>query len=121
MESTRYRTIDSETLLPAMLISLVVIAVAAFAAFNMEHEGHHITGMSNQVIWGMPHVLAIFLIVSASGALNVASIASVFNKAFYKPLARLSAVVAVSLLIGGLTVILLDLGRPDRLIVAMTY
>lgn len=121
MESTRYRSIDSETLLPAMLISLVVIVVAAFAAFNMEHEGHHITGMSNQVIWGMPHVLAIFLIVSASGALNVASIASVFNKAFYKPLARLSAVVAVSLLIGGLTVILLDLGRPDRLIVAMTY
>ena len=121
MESVRYRSINTEAFLPAIAISLVVIAIAAFAAFNMEHEGHHITGMSNQVIWGVPHVLAIFLIVSASGALNVASIASVFDKAFYKPLARLSAVVAVALLIGGLTVILLDLGRPDRLIVAMTY
>ena len=121
MDTLRYRSIDSSALIPPLLISLVVITLAAFAAFNMEHQGHHITGMSNQVIWGMPHVLAIFLIVSASGALNVASIASVFNKTFYKPLARLSAVLAVALLIGGLTVILLDLGRPDRLIVAMTY
>ncbi|MFT7673499.1 MAG: Ni/Fe-hydrogenase subunit HybB-like protein, partial [Gammaproteobacteria bacterium] len=40
---------------------------------------------------------------------------------FYKPLSRLSIALAVSLLIGGLSVILLDLGRPDRLIIAMTY
>jgi Ni/Fe-hydrogenase subunit HybB-like protein len=121
METTRYQSFSAGAYLPSILISLLVIGIAAIGAYNMEHQGHHITGMSNQVIWGMPHVLAIFLIVSASGALNVASVASVFNKAFYKPLARLSAVVAVGLLIGGLTVILLDLGRPDRLIVAMTY
>ncbi|MBT4078828.1 MAG: polysulfide reductase NrfD [Gammaproteobacteria bacterium] len=87
----------------------------------MEHEGHWITGMTNQVIWGLPHVFAIFLIVAASGALNVASIASVFNKSFYKPLAKLSAVLSLALLAGGLAVLLLDLGRPDRLIVAITY
>jgi Ni/Fe-hydrogenase subunit HybB-like protein len=45
----------------------------------------------------------------------------VFGQSFYKPLSRLSIVLAVSLLIGGLAVILLDLGRPDRLIIAMTY
>jgi molybdopterin-containing oxidoreductase family membrane subunit len=39
----------------------------------------------------------------------------------YKPLARLSALLAVALLIGGLGVLVLDLGRPDRLIVAMTH
>jgi molybdopterin-containing oxidoreductase family membrane subunit len=69
----------------------------------------------------MPHVFAVFLIVAASGALNVASIASVFRKEDYEPLARLSGLLAVSLLAGGLVVLLLDLGRPDRLIVAMTY
>ncbi len=76
--------------------------------------------MTNQVVWGLPHVFAIFLIVAASGALNAASIASVFGKAPYKPIARLSAVLAMSLLIGGLAVLVLDLGRPDRLLVAMT-
>lgn len=122
MSSIKYQAVNTTgPFIPALLISLLVVALAAFAAYNMEHAGHYITGMNNSVIWGMPHVLAIFLIISASGALNIASIASVFNREFYKPLARLSAVIAVSLLIGGLAVILLDLGRPDRLIVAMTY
>jgi len=87
----------------------------------MEHQGHHITGMSNRIVWGAPHVFAVFLIVAASGALNVASIASVFGRELYKPLARLSALLAVTLLAGGLAVLVLDLGRPERLIVAMTH
>ena len=98
------------------LISLI----GMLAAYYMEHNGHWVTGMNNQVIWGTPHVFAIFLIVAASGALNVASISSVFAKTVYKPLARLSGMLALALLSGGLMVLLLDLGRPDRLIVAMT-
>lgn len=90
------------------------------AAWFMEHNGHHVTGMNNQIVWGMPHVFAVFLILAASGALNVASIASVFGKAPYKPLSRLSGLLALALLAGGLAVLVLDLGRPDRLIVAMT-
>jgi len=99
----------------------LLIALGLSAAFYMEHEGHHVTGMTNQIVWGMPHVFAVFLIVAASGALNVASISSVFNKKLYKPLAPLSGLLAVALLVGGLCVLVLDLGRPDRLIVAMTY
>ena len=90
------------------------------AAYYMETNGHHVTGMNNQIVWGIPHVFAVFLIVAASGALNVASIGSVFGKTAYKPLARLSGLVAIALLVGGLAVLVLDLGRPDRLIVAMT-
>ena len=49
-----------------------------------------------------------------------ASISSVFNIKIYKPLGRLSALLAICLLTGGLMVLVLDLGRPDRLVVAMT-
>ena len=87
----------------------------------MEHHGHIVTGMTNQIVWGVPHVFAVFLIVAASGVLNVASIASVFGKKFYKPLAPLSGLLAIAMLAGGLMVLMLDLGRADRLIVAMTY
>ena len=87
----------------------------------MHHHGHVVTGMDNQIVWGLPHVFAVFLIVAASGALNVASIASVFNQKMYKPLAPLSAVLALALMLGGLLVLVLDLGRSDRLIVAMTH
>ena len=99
----------------------LLIVLALGATLHMEHSGHYVTGMSNQIVWGMPHVFAIFLIVAASGALNVASIGTVFGKPLYKPLGRLSGLLAIALLVGGLMVLVLDLGRPDRLIVAMTY
>lgn len=98
-----------------------IILLALGATYYMEHNGHYVTGMSNQIVWGLPHVFAIFLIVAASGALNVASIGSVFGGPMYKPLGRFSGLLAIGLLAGGLVVLLLDLGRPDRLIVAMTY
>lgn len=105
-------------LVGGLLATLLLFGL--YSALTMEHMGHWITGMNNQVVWGIPHVFAIFLIVAASGALNVASIGTVFNKTVYKPLGRLSGLVALALLIGGLAVLVLDLGRPDRLIVAMT-
>ncbi len=123
MAAIHYREIDGRS--PGYLALLgalgAVIAAALGAAWYMEHQGHHVTGMSNRIVWGMPHVFAVFLIVAASGVLNVASIASVFGRALYKPLARLSGLLAVALLAGGLSVLVLDLGRPDRLVVAMTH
>ena len=97
-----------------------LVAIGLGSAYYMEHSGHYVTGMSNQIVWGLPHVFAIFLIVAASGALNIASIGSVFSKTMYKPLGRLSGLLSIALLMGGLVVLVLDLGRPDRLIVAMT-
>jgi molybdopterin-containing oxidoreductase family membrane subunit len=105
----------------ALLGVLGVMILAGFSAsMYMEHHGHYVTGMTNQIVWGMPHIFAVYLIVAASGALNVASIASVFSKKSYKPLAPLSGLLAIALLTGGLAVLVLDLGRPDRLIIAMT-
>ena len=98
-----------------------IMSIAGIAWYYMEHNGHWVTGMNNHVVWGTPHVFAVFLIVAASGALNVASIASVFGKKEYKPLAPLSGLLAITLLVAGLLVLVLDLGRPDRLIVAMTH
>lgn len=106
----------------AGLAALVfVILIGMLSAYYMEHSGHWVTGMSNQIVWGLPHVFAIFLIVAASGALNVASIGSVFGGPLYKPLGRFSGLLAIGLLAGGLVVLLLDLGRPERLLVAITH
>lgn len=123
MASVQYREIDGRSGAYLALLGVLGALVLAGlgAAWSMEHEGHHITGMTNRIVWGTPHVFAVFLIVAASGALNVASIASVFGRELYKPLARLSGLLAITLLAGGLAVLVLDLGRPDRLIVAMTH
>jgi molybdopterin-containing oxidoreductase family membrane subunit len=121
--SVQYREIEGRSVGYAVLLGVLGILVLGglAAAWTMEHHGHVITGMTNRIVWGTPHVFAVFLIVAASGALNVASIASVFGRELYKPLARLSGLLAVTLLAGGLAVLVLDLGRPERLVVAMTH
>ena len=88
----------------------ILIVAGLMSTLHMEHEGHYVTGMNNQIVWGIPHVFAIFLIVAASGAANIATIGTVFGKKIYQPLGRLSAFLAASLLVGGLIVLLLDLG-----------
>ena len=122
MARIAHQKLEDHTPLFWILLAIygVVILVGLGAAYTVEHHGHVITGMTNQIVWGMPHVFAVFLIVAASGALNVASVSSVFNRPEYKPYARLSGLLAITLLVGGLAVLVLDLGRPDRLIVAMT-
>ena len=123
MKKIEYTAIEGNSLAYYGLLGGLglLMLIGLLAVWHMEHNGHYVTGMTNQIVWGMPHVFAVFLIVAASGALNVASIASVFRKEDYEPLARLSGLLAIALLAGGLVVLLLDLGRPDRLIVAMTY
>ena len=98
----------------------LVALAGLYAVHMMESHGHIITGMNNQIVWGLPHVFAIFLIVAASGVLNVASIGSVFGKTMYKARAPLASLLSIAMLSGGLTVLMLDLGRPDRIIVAAT-
>lgn len=98
----------------------LVLLAGMYAVHMMEEHGHIISGMNNQIVWGLPHVFAIFLVVAASGVLNVASIGSVFGKAIYKARAPLASLLSIAMLAGGLTVLMLDLGRPDRIIVAAT-
>ena len=123
MTHTHYRVIEGRSPGFFALLGLFGLLMLAglLSAWYMEHNGHWVTGMTNRIVWGVPHVFAVFLIVAASGALNIASIASVFGRQLYKPLARLSGLLAIALLAGGLIVLVLDLGRPDRLIVAMTH
>jgi len=122
IDSTSYEPLQPSA--KAYWLTLLVLLLAAvlggYCAYTMEHVGHKISGMNNSIVWGLPHVFAISMILAASGALNGATLSSVFADNTYKPWARLSVTLAITLLIGGLVVLVLDLGRPDRLFIAMT-
>ncbi|NDU87739.1 MAG: polysulfide reductase NrfD, partial [Ferrovum sp.] len=119
MDATRIRT-ELRNFYLLLGVSAGLTGIGLLAAWMMEEHGHIISGMNNQIVWGLPHVFAIFMIVAASGVLNVASIGSVFGRKVYKVRAPLAGLMAVALLAGGLMVLMLDLGRPDRVIVAAT-
>jgi molybdopterin-containing oxidoreductase family membrane subunit len=99
------------------VFALLAAGLAAFLA--IEINGHQVTGMSQRVPWGVPHVFAYFLILAASGAINVAMLAAVFGRTLYKPVEPLSALLAIALLLAGLTILVVDLGRPDRVMLTL--
>jgi molybdopterin-containing oxidoreductase family membrane subunit len=121
MKIEQYSPAEERLFYILLALGGLVTAIGLGAAWYMEHHGHVVTGMTNQVFWGLPHVFGIFLIIGASGVLNVASIGSVFGKKVYKPRAPLSGLLAIIMLAAGLFIIMLDLGRADRVLVAATH
>ncbi len=121
MNFEKFHHIEERVFYALVGILGLTVLLGAGAWHYMEEHGHVVTGMSNQIVWGLPHVFAIFLIVAASGVLNVASIGSVFGKTVYKARAPLSGLLALAMLGGGLATLMLDLGRSDRLIIAATH
>ncbi len=118
-----YRAIEGNSASYFSLLGVLgfFLLTGAGAFLYIETQGHGVTNMTNQVVWGLPHVFAISLLVLASGALNLASMATVFGAKHYKQFRRFSAFLAIALLAGGLAVLVLDLGRPDRMLLTMMH
>lgn len=121
MSSSSFSRNESFYFYALAAIGVFVVFLGYLGMHQMEEHGHIVSGMNNQIVWGIPHVFAIFMIVAASGVLNIGSIGTVFGQAPYKLRTPLAAIIAVGLLSGGLAVLMLDLGRPDRIIVAATH
>jgi molybdopterin-containing oxidoreductase family membrane subunit len=106
----------------AMLVILGILAAGGlYASYLMFEGGHYITGMTNQVPWGFPIVMAVYLIGLSAGSLVLSSLSSVFGKKEYKVFSRVAVYLAALLLMAGLMSITLDWGRPDRLMIPFTY
>lgn len=100
-----------------LIISGAVAALAPLSAFCLFLNGHHVTNMTNQVPWGMPIVMAVYLIGASAGSLVLSAMSSVFGKVEYKPFARMAALLAILLIVAALMAIIMDWGRPDRVLV----
>jgi len=92
-----------------------------YSFYLMYTEGHYLTGMNNQVPWGLPIVITIYFIGLSAGSLVLSSLSSVFGQTQYKGFARIAAYLAALLLIGALLSLGLDLGRPERIGLAFLY
>jgi len=101
---------------------LSILALGGLYAFYLMYtKGHYLTGMNNQVPWGMPIVMTIYFIGLSAGSLVLSSLSAVFGQKEYKGFARVSAYLAALLLIGALLSLGLDLGRPERIGLAFLY
>jgi Ni/Fe-hydrogenase subunit HybB-like protein len=95
--------------------ALGVLALGGLISFIVSYvQGHQVFGGSNAVPWGMPIVLAIYLIGLSAGSLILSSLTYVFGREEYRPIARMAIFLAIVLIFGAMLSIAIDLGRPEK-------
>ena len=98
-----------------------VICIGLYALFLQITKGHLITGMRDNVVWGVYIVNFVFVLgLSYAGAI-IAGIFHLGKVEWAKPLQRILKLITVFALLIGPLYILLCLGRPERLFNLFIY
>ena len=98
-----------------MLFLLAVIGVGVYALYLQVVEGHVVTGMRDNVVWGIYIANFIFFIgISYAGAI-ISGFLHLLNIEWRKPIIRIAELITVIATLIGPLYILLCVGRLDRL------
>jgi Ni/Fe-hydrogenase subunit HybB-like protein len=94
---------------------LAVIGLGFYAFLQQVFKGHEVTGMRDNVVWGVYIVNFIFFMgVSYAGAL-ISGTLHLFKTAWRKPIIRMAEFITIIALLIGPCFILLCIGRLDKL------
>lgn len=97
------------------LFFLAWISVGAYALYLQITKGHSITGMRDNVVWGLYIVNFIFFIGLSYAGSIIAGLLHLFKVPWGKPIVRLAQMMTIISVIVGPIFILLCVGRFDRL------
>lgn len=94
---------------------LAVIGLGFYAFLEQVFKGHEVTGMRDNVVWGVYIVNFIFFMgISYAGAL-ISGTLHLFKTAWRKPIIRMAEFITIIALLIGPCFILLCIGRLDKL------
>ena len=104
-----------------ILVLSVIIAIGLYAFYLQFTQGHQITGMRDNVVWGVYIINFIFFVgLSYSGAF-ISGILHFFNTPWKSSVTRIVEIITVLSIIVGPIFILLCIGRLDRLYYLFMY
>jgi len=102
-------------------ILLVICAIGAYAYFQQLRKGLIVTNMGDYVSWGIYISNFVFFVaISLVGSL-ITAIFRLSNVPWRTPLTRISEMIAVSAITFAALIIIVDMGRPERLIYLFTH
>ena len=94
---------------------LVVVGIGVYAWTTQLSDGLIVTGMRDRIAWGLYISAFVFFIgISHAGTL-ISAILRVTHAGWRAPITRIAEFITVIALICGATLIIVDMGRPDRL------
>jgi Ni/Fe-hydrogenase subunit HybB-like protein len=98
-----------------MVAVLGLLAFSGLVAFIVSYvQGHQMFGGSNVIPWGMPIVMAIYLIGLSAGLHILAFLIYIMHQERYREVIRAAVFMAIVLIMGAMVFIALDLGRPEK-------
>ncbi len=124
---TDYRQqLEETTLRPALATSrgywlligalLSVIGLGLYAWTTQLDEGLVVTGMRDRIAWGLYISVFVFFIgISHAGTL-ISAILRIANASWRTPITRIAEFITVVALVCGASLIVVDMGRPERLL-----
>ncbi len=102
-------------------VLLIIIAGGAFAYYLQLRDGLIVTGMRHYVFWGLYMTNFVFFIgISHAGTL-ISAILRVTGAGWRTPITRMAEAITVFALLIGAPMILIDMGRPDRVLNVLLY
>ncbi len=100
---------------------IVICCIGAFAYFQQLRKGLVVTNMGDYVSWGIYISNFVFFVaISLVGSL-ITAIFRLANVPWRTPLTRISEIIAVSAITFASLIIIVDMGRPERLVNLFTH
>jgi Ni/Fe-hydrogenase subunit HybB-like protein len=99
----------------------IVIAVGLYCYIDQLRRGLSITGMGDTVSWGIYISNFVFFVaISLVGSL-ITAILNLLNVSWRAPITRISEIIAVASITFAGLIIIVDMGRPDRILNMFIY
>ena len=104
-----------------VLLLLIIISVGLYAYYLQLRDGLVVTGMGDYVSWGIYISNFVFFVaISLVGSL-ITAVLYLLKIEWRAPITRIAEVIAVSAIIFAGLIIIVDMGRPDRMFNLFIY
>ncbi|OIP81178.1 MAG: polysulfide reductase [Porphyromonadaceae bacterium CG2_30_38_12] len=94
----------------------ISLLVCLFAYFLQLRDGMIVTGLGDYVSWGMYISNFVFFVASSLIGMLISGVLSLLKQKWAAPLARIAEIIALAFAAVAGLVIVMDMGRPDRLL-----
>ncbi len=111
-----YTTIEGTSKGYKILVAVLGVMVGVFIlSFLVAYlKGQQVWGVSNIIPWGQLITFYIFFIGLSAGAIIISSLSYVFKKEIYEPIGRMAVFMGILLMVGAMSFVMVDLGRPEK-------
>ncbi len=100
---------------------LTIIAVAIWGYVIQFQKGLGVTGMRDYVSWGLYIASFVFFVATALVGMLISAVVGLLGQKWIIPISRIAEMIALAFVMMAGIVIVVDMGRPDRLLNVFIY